>query len=150
MGDDRAGLATAELLRQRGLPRTVVELDEAPGGNLATESPEGVELLIVIDAARADERHPRGTLGRFDYRKGPPIAAPERQGNTHGLSVDTGLELADTLGVLPKHVWIYVLFGDEFDRKMDAGGAIDSGVVRLADRIERDVREFLGAGSCTN
>jgi hydrogenase maturation protease len=150
MGDDRAGLAAAELLRQRALPRTVVELDEAPGGNLATESPDGVELLIIIDAARADERHPTGTLERFDYREGPPIAAPGRQGNTHGLSVDTGLELGNALGVLPQHVWIYVLFGEDFGRKMGAGEAIDSGVIRLADRVERDVRDFLGAGSCTN
>ena len=150
MGDDRAGLAAADLLQQRALPRTVVELDEAPGGNLATESLEGVELLIVVDAARADERHPAGTLLRFDYRDGPPISAPQRQGNTHGLSVDTGLELADALGVLPPHVWIYAIFSDDFDRKMVMGEAIESGVVRLADRIERDVRDWLGAGSCTN
>ena len=150
MGDDQAGLVAAERLRRRGLPQTRVVLDESPGSGLADLNGDNAELLIVIDAARADGRHRAGSLTRIDYGASPPRLRAKAPCGTHTLGVEAGLELARTLGVLPGNVWIYVIFGREFDRGLEMGQAVRGGVARLVERIENDVRVFVGALSCTS
>jgi hydrogenase maturation protease len=150
MGDDQAGLVTAERLAGLRLPQTTVALDESPGSGLAELMEGGEELLIVIDAARADARHPEGSFTRIDNGAFPRGLRRRGLCGTHTLSVDAGLELARALGVLPADVWIYVIFGRTFDRSLRMRDAVAAAVPRLVERVEDDVRVFLGVRSCTS
>ena len=145
MGDDQAGLVVADRLREKDLPRTVVVRDEAPGSELATELTPDIGLLIIVDAAPADERHPPGSSARLDYRRQPDLLLPKARGSTHALSVDAGLELAEALGLLPKDVWVYAIFGKHFERHLGLSPAAEAGIAPLVARIERDVRQWLVA-----
>ena len=145
MGDDQAGLVVADRLREKNLPRTEVVRDEAPGSELATELSAGIGLLIIVDSAPADDQHPPGASVRLDYRKDRDLLLPKARGSTHALSVDLGLELAETLGLLPKDVWIYAIFGRHFERRLGLSPATEAGIAPLVARIERDVRQWLVA-----
>jgi hydrogenase maturation protease len=141
MTDDRAGLVAAQQLLKRNLPCVEVVATEAPTAELADERLAEVGLLVVVDAAEADDRHPVGSNARFDYQERPEGLRRRAQTDTHGISVDAGLALAASLGILPPAVWIYVLFGQCFDRGLEMGAA-GAGIGALVDRIERDVRAW--------
>ena len=145
MGDDQAGLMAAELLEQRKLPGTVVTADEAPGLSFAADPAEGVELLIVIDAAQADENHPPGTHARIDYRQQSELLPYGPSSDTHSIGVQEALALADSLHALPPEVWIYVLFGQQFNRSMTMGDAVARGLSKLVDCVEQDIQAWLAA-----
>jgi hydrogenase maturation protease len=143
MGDDQAGLAIAERLRQRSIPGVAIVGSEAPGTALPAGLSEAVRLLVIIDAAMADERHPPGTFEFIQYRKHPKLVAARSREDTHSLNVNTGLRLAAALDRLPKDTWIYAIFGTNFDRCLDVSTEVDAGVGPLTERIERDVRQWL-------
>ena len=143
MGDDQLGLAVAGLLQQRNLPDTVVTLDENPGIGLVGESEEAAKLLIIVDAAVADERRPIGSSVRIDYAQQTNVLAREPKAgacvNPHTLGVEAGLELAAAMDALPPDVWIYAIFGESFERNLAVTDQAADGIERLADTIERDV-----------
>ena len=145
MGDDQAGLIVAERLRESQIPGTEVFGVEAPGSGLLEEPLDAVRLLVIIDAARADQRHPTGTSQRLEYREQPAILSPNTRCQTHGLGVDTGLELAASLGLLPDHVWIFVVFGRRFERCAVLSDEVATGIGPLTDRVERDILGWLAA-----
>jgi len=143
MGDDQAGLVIADRLRRRKIPNAAIVGSEAPGTELPAGLSEAVRLLVIIDAAVADERHLPGTFECIRYGGQPEVIASRSRGDTHSLSVDTGLRLAAALELLPKDTWIYAIFGTNFDRCLDLGPEIDAGIEPVTQRIERDVRQWL-------
>jgi len=143
MGDDQAGLAVADRLRHRAIPNVAVVGSEAPGTELPAGLGEAVELLVLIDAAVADERHPPGTSERIRDRGQLKLAATGPHRNTHSLNVDTGLRLAAALGTLPKDTWIYAIFGSNFDRCLELSPEVEAGIEPLTRRIEHEVRQWL-------
>lgn len=145
MGDDQAGLVVASCLTELGLPDTLVVGDETPGCGLVPEQADGTELLVLVDAAPADDAHPAGSFARIDYRKYAELLAEGTKGCTHTLGVSAGLRLAGELGVLPGHVWIYVLFGTRFERHLELSAAVREGVEPVVERIELDVKRWLCA-----
>lgn len=187
MGDDAAGLLTAEELQRRNIANVRVVFDEAPGANLAGESDDKAELLIIVDAAREDGTHTAGRWSKFIVADealghGSPVSVraskhrDERQAervpmrgaasgdvewrgseavstigreSVHALGVMAGLELASALGRLPDEVWLYVMYGRRFDRRFQLSREVETGIVDLGNRIEGDVREWIGA-RCTS
>ncbi len=145
MGDDQAGLLVARKLQQSTSLRADVFCDEAPGDRLAGELDENVELLVIVDAALADGNHPAGSSERIDYRTGADALTERLHGSTHTLGVVEGLKLAEVLGVLPRHVWIYVIFGTDFERRPHVSPTVGSEIVPLARRIESDVDHWLAS-----
>jgi hydrogenase maturation protease len=146
MRDDQAGLLVAQQLGKRGLQSTAVVCAEAPGDELIPECAQDVDLLVVIDAARADADHPPGSFARFDYRDGPALVSTGSRYNTHTLSVDAGLELAAALGVLPERVWVYAVFGRDFQRGFYLDPDVATCVDSLVARIETDIADWLAEG----
>ncbi len=63
--DDQVGLLVAQALEQRGLAGVRITTSENPGADLPSCF-SGERLLIVIDAAAADDSHPPGTWQRID------------------------------------------------------------------------------------
>ncbi|MBU0717362.1 MAG: hydrogenase maturation protease [Planctomycetes bacterium] len=142
LGDDRAGLVVAERLLGLGMPDTVVTGDEVPGAAFMMEQDKDVGLLIVVDAAPADDSRPAGSFARIDYRQHPDMLGARSQGSTHTLDVEVGLRLADSLGALPGQVWIYVIFGTQFDRGLELTPAVENGIAPFVERIAADVRSW--------
>jgi len=150
MGDDQAGLIVAERLRRCRLPDTSVLQTEAPLADLADQPGGPADLLVVVDAAHADQQHPAGTVCRIDYRGGAPMLCPKLSATTHTLGVDAGLELAAGLGVLPEQVWLYVVFGGVFERGLELSKPMAGAIDPLVERIAGDVQAWRQRRPCTN
>ncbi len=155
MGDDQAGLALAQLLTDREIEHCSVTLDESPGSGLACECLDPIDLLIVIDAAHADAEHHAGSMLRIDYHRHRELLGdtgwcenPFSHPSTHDLGVRAGLELADGLGILPARVWLYVIFGDQFQRSGNLGNTVTDAPPTLARQVESDVQEWIGSNLC--
>lgn len=146
MGDDAAGLKAAEILADMSLPDTQVLVEESPLSAITEAGDVGAKLLVVVDAGAADARHPVGSYARVDFHSGPSLHTGGAHVDTHTLGVASALEVADMIGTLPEYVWVYLIFGDRFERSLEVGGRVAEGVPALVDRIERDVREWLAAG----
>jgi hydrogenase maturation protease len=109
-GDDAAGRAAAAGLKARG-PKDlrVIESDGEATALLAWFSE--ADEVILIDAALSGATP--GTVGRFDVNE---AALPTgRFGiSTHGFGLAEAIELARTLGCLPRRCVVYVIEGRSF------------------------------------
>jgi len=136
-GDDAVGLLAARRLHER--VDSSVEVLEAEGDGLALlDLMEGADQVIVIDAVKS-EGHP-GTTVRLDLSKeshwGTLVPC-----STHAIGVAEAIDLARTLGRLPKQV---ILYGVEID-SLESGaalsetvrGGLDSVVAQVLKEIER-------------
>ncbi|MCO6435884.1 MAG: hydrogenase maturation protease [Phycisphaerae bacterium] len=142
MGDDQAGLRVAELIADHALPQADVRLSESPGTDLADGSFASADLLVLIDAAPADNAHPSGSFLRLMYPRDAQRLRRKTSGDSHSIGIAQGLELAQTLQALPKRIWIYVVFGEQFDRSLDMSTSVSRAITPLAERISRDVDEL--------
>ncbi len=101
-GDDRCGLDVVRSL-PGGLPEGV-RVVEGPGEATALlELWSGSDRVIVVDAVRSGSLP--GTVHRLDAG---PNGLPSRLGatSTHGLSLADAIELARSLGRLPRRVTV--------------------------------------------
>ena len=150
MGDDRAGLIVAERLRESCAGRASIVASEDPVDALTDPAVAATDLLIVIDASPASPNHPPGAFQRIDYRTMRERIGKGLRSDTHSLSVGTALELAEALGLLPPRVWIYVIFGMDFERELELSQRVAAGADELAEQIERDLRKLTAACPCTS
>jgi len=150
MSDDRAGLIIAERLQNACADLGAIVASEDPVDALTDPAIAQTDLLIVVDASPATDSHPIGTFQRIDYRARREAIGKNRRGDTHTLSVETALELAEALGLLPPRVWIYVIFGTDFERGLALSDRVAAGVDGLVKRIEHDLRELTAACPCTS
>jgi hydrogenase maturation protease len=112
-GDDAAGLAVAEGVRNAGLPGVVVK--QLAGDQLGlldvwadkATQPDGV---FVIDAMCSGS--PAGTVARFDAAT--PLGSRFDHRGTHTFSLADVIELARSLSELPEHLTGYGIEGATF------------------------------------
>lgn len=110
-GDDAAGRRVVELLTERDLGD--VELCALDGeSSVLLRRLERADAAWIVDACRTGA--PAGTVYRFDVcAEALPRA---RFGlSTHDLGLAEAIELARTLGTLPKLCIVYALVGGRFD-----------------------------------
>ncbi len=141
--DDEVGLRIARSLSESdSLPQAHVYSTEAPAIDIPTWL-DGVELLILIDAAKSSNGHPPGSWDRIDYRATDTRIRGRGNTDTHGMSVDLALTLSESLGLLPKDVWIYAVVAEDVGH----GDGLSPGVARAAtglrDALVRDVKGWL-------
>jgi hydrogenase maturation protease len=149
-GDDSLGIQVGEMLARRALPQTRLVLTESPGIDLIAEM-AGVELFILIDAARATPAHPPGSWERIDYRDFPGSLPTHPSHSSHGLSIAEALALAEKLGELPPHVVIYAVFGQRFELETEPSPQAVSVLADVAHAIEREVSAWSASGAvCTS
>lgn len=157
--DDQVGLLLVEQLAHAPPPGTEIRASQAPGVDLLTDL-EGAGLLIVIDAAPACDALPAGTAARIDLaeaadQSGPlcdpaghpkprpvPAAAPPSGASTHTLCVNTALDLGRRLGLLPPHVWLYVIGGTDFGYGRECSPAVAQALPRLARQVRDDIVDW--------
>lgn len=127
-GDDGVGTAV------------LAALEGAPGLELRCCRGEGLDLLDVLDGATravlvdAAAGGVPGTIRRFDLAAGP-LPAQATATSSHGLGLGDTLELARSLGRLPRVCLLYTLAGAAFDPGTPLSAGVRAAVPELAQRI---------------
>jgi hydrogenase maturation protease len=113
-GDDAIGMVAAQALRERLPPDVDVRTDRTGGANIV-EWCEGVEVLILVDAARATPEFPVGQWRclRLPTDRKRLQVLPFR--TTHLLGLVEALDLACSLGCLPHKVVVFAVIGAQFE-----------------------------------
>jgi hydrogenase maturation protease len=140
-GDDGFGPAVAQRLRGRVSSR--VRILERSGDALAMiEDWNGVRCAIVIDAMAPISES--GRVHRFDLTDSPlPIGlAPS---SSHAFGVVETVELARSLGRLPRYLVAYLVEGEQFGTGTPLSLAVAEAVGDVADRIVTEVLTILKA-----
>jgi hydrogenase maturation protease len=109
-GDDAAGRAAVARLKALG-PKNlrVIESDGEATGLLARFSE--ADEVILIDAVLSGAAP--GTVGRFDVNEAP-LPTGRFGISTHGFGLAEAIELARTLGCLPRRCVVYAIEGRSF------------------------------------
>jgi hydrogenase maturation protease len=148
-GDDQIGLMIAQALRSAlegddvSSPLVAVESTEAPSADLFVEGLGCNGLLVVIDAARVTEGVTPGTWTRIDYLRDAQRVRDKCRTHTHALSVDAALEMAAALELLPRHVWIYAVAGEDFGYHEHLSAGLAKALPEITARIRADVAVWL-------
>ena len=110
-GDDAVGPAVASRLKSRA--GALFRVIEQAGEALALmEAWEGADTVIILDAAYSGA--PSGTIHRIDAST-EPMPKNFFRCSTHALGVGEAIELARTLGKLPRRVIVYGIEGESFE-----------------------------------
>jgi hydrogenase maturation protease len=141
-GDDAVGLLAARRLRERlELPVEVIQTEGDGLGIL--DLMEGIDHVILIDAVKGGGR--AGTTVRLD------VSAESRWGtvvpcSTHAIGVADAIDLARTLGRLPKKI---ILYGIEID-SVESGASLSESVREGLDLVVEQVIQEVERVRCTN
>lgn len=136
--DDQVGLLIAAQLAALRIEGVELLVSQSPAADVVADL-DGVDLLIVADAAAAAEGQSPGTCERIDYVRHPERVRRRDAGDSHSLSVDCGLNLAAMLGWLPREVWVYAVaiadagFGEELTPE------VEHAATTVARRIATDI-----------
>ncbi|NUQ45644.1 MAG: hydrogenase maturation protease [Phycisphaerae bacterium] len=136
--DDQAGLLIAAEVSALRLEGVEVLVSEAPAADVVADL-DGVDLLIVADAAAPSADRAPGTWERIDYARHPERIRRRDAGDSHTLSVDCGLNLASMLGWLPREVWVYAVTIAEAGFGEEMTPAVERAVAGIARQIASDI-----------
>jgi hydrogenase maturation protease len=137
-GDDAAGRLVACKLRGR-LPSDVQLLERSEDAATLLDDWDPDDDIIVVDAVCSGS--PAGTIHRLDPAKGP-LPDPVGVTSSHALGLATALELARSLGRLPRSM---VVFGIEA-RAFEIGSEPSSEVVEAAEQVAVAVLDYVSHG----
>ncbi len=140
--DDGAGLWAAEALRATLPPEVDIQTDTAGGANLYAWC-QGVDALVVIDAAEATPDFPPGTVRCVNYRAEPHALQTLRISGTHGIGLPEALTLAKQLDDLPQQVFIYAIAAERFEQGELLSEALRQTLTNLVRSLRSDVLAML-------
>jgi len=145
MGDDGVGLFIARKLKAQNLPIVQVEVQTGEAASLI-EAWEAVEAVILLDAVRSD-----GSPGRIYQFKAPTEFIPNRffNSSTHNFGVAEAVELARTLGRLPRCLTIYGIEGRCFEVGRRLSPEVEQAAGDVIQRVIRDIYEEIENVSMT-
>jgi hydrogenase maturation protease len=138
--DDAAGLEVAR------------RLGEEPGIGVVAHAGEAIELLelwsgvdavVLVDAVRTGKA--AGTIHRFDVTS-DPLPLPLRGCSSHAIGVADAIELARTLGTLPRRFIVYGVEGARFELASELSDEVGRAIDPVADAVREEARALL-AGS---
>src|SRR6516164_5608083 len=140
-GDDGFGPGVAQRLRGR-VPPTARILERGGDALALIEDWDGIPSVIVIDAM-APIREP-GQVHRIDLADSPlPIGfAPS---SSHAFGVAETVELARSLGRLPRYLVAYLVEGEQFGTGAPLSLAVAQAVGDVAERVVNEVLTILKA-----
>jgi len=135
--DDAAGLLVVRRLKQLGRTDFAIREESGEGASLM-EVWKQASRVIVIDAIRSGGQP--GGLHRLDASV-RPLPAESFRGSTHAFGLYEAVELARSLGQLPRRLLIFGIEGENFTAGTGISGAVElaiGGAVRaVLDEIER-------------
>ncbi len=135
--DDAAGLLVARRLKQADRPDFTIREESGEGASLI-EAWKSTSQVILIDAVRSGAEP--GRLHRLDAST-VPLPAESFRGSTHAFGLYEAVELARSLGQLPRRMIVFGVEGLNFaaGRGVSAAveRAIDTAAQAVLDEIER-------------
>jgi hydrogenase maturation protease len=127
-GDDGVGIEVARRLGGRLFAGEPIGLVDAF---------EGEDEVVLVDAVSSGA--PPGTLFVFEAGARPLPAPLFGASSTHALGLAEAVELARSLGRLPRRVVVYGIEGESFE----FGKGLSAAVAAAADQVTEEV------GACT-
>jgi bidirectional [NiFe] hydrogenase diaphorase subunit len=112
-------------------------IEESGEGTALVEAWKDSASVILIDATRSGT--PPGTIRRFDAAS-EKIPSESFRCSTHVFGVGGGIELARTLGQLPKHLVVYGIEGQNFDPGEALSPAVEKAIAEVASRVDSEAR----------
>lgn len=134
-GDDGIGPMVAANLAQRSWDGVRVLVCNGDALSLIEEWGD-TEVVVLIDAAAPVSRP--GYIHRMDLASQKWVRGLSRS-STHALGIPEVIDLARTLGRLPRRLIVYAVEGASFE----PGAAMSADVARAADELTRLVRDEL-------
>ncbi|MGE0479113.1 MAG: hydrogenase maturation protease [Phycisphaerae bacterium] len=141
-GDDAVGLSVASELRERVADVARVESRE----HAIWEVIEGgldARLVVIVDAAEPVAGLPPGACQRIRFPQEADRLEPQHLRDTHSLSVESLLKLANRLQRLPPEVWIYAVTGSAFEFGAPLSAPVLNAAPQVARQVADDIRGWL-------
>jgi hydrogenase maturation protease len=135
-GDDAAGLAVARRLRELAPPGVDVREHEGEASGLVDTLTEA-DAVVVIDAASSRGRP--GAVWRFDAAAAPLPARAVRS-STHAFGIPDAIELARSLGRIPRRLEVIAIEGADFT----AGATLTPDVAQSVGEVAEALSSELG------
>ena len=135
-GDDGAGLAAGERLRERVREGVEVRLLEGEPVSLV-DAWDGAGEVFVVDAVRSGS--PPGTVHRIDATAGP-LPATLSAASTHTLGIGEAIELARALGRLPERIVLYGIEAETIAAGERLSAPVETAVGEVVERILAELR----------
>ena len=133
-GDDAAGPAVARQLRELLLGVQVI--DHGGEATALVARMDGAESVYLIDACASGA--PAGTIHRFDVGAAPvPDVALGL--STHGFGLALAVELARTLGHLPRQCVIYAIEGGSFEIGAPLSPPVAAAVAEAVSQVRAEI-----------
>jgi hydrogenase maturation protease len=134
-GDDAAGLAVAQLLRQTAPPGVeVLEREGEPTGLL--DAWQGADAVWLVDAVVSGTAP--GTVHRLDA-SAQELPAELVSASTHHLGIAEAVELARALGRLPARVVFYGIEAAGAEPGDELAPEVEAAVERVAAALREEV-----------
>jgi hydrogenase maturation protease len=138
-GDD--GCAAAVITRLQASTPPGVVLRARNGDILALlDEWDGFDTVILIDAAASSARP--GQIRRLDLTAGP-LPRGLSPSSTHAVGVSNAIELARSLGRLPRCLILYLVEGESFAAGRSLSPAVAAATDRVAESIRFDIARLL-------
>ena len=139
-GDDAAGPAIADLLRER-LPAGVelAAVEDEPTRLL--DAWQGADAAVVVDAITSGA--PAGTLHRFDA-SAEPVPARAFRSSTHAYGLAETVELGRALGRLPRRLVILGVEGASAAAGTRLTPAVEAALEPAADAVLGELAALSG------
>jgi len=134
-GDDGAGIAVVRRLREGG-DVDVCELQGEPTGLL--DLWHGRDAVVLVDTMRSGV--PPAAIRRIDVGQTQLSSDVRGSTSTHAVGLADTLELARTIGRLPRQVVVYAIEGQRFETGGPMSDAVRSGIGELAARVLSEAR----------
>ena len=140
--DDGVGSRVARQLEALAPPG--VEVRTHGGGPGLMDAWKGVSAAVVVDAVSSGA--PAGTIFRFDAGARPLPGHLGATCSTHGLGLDSAVELARTLNRLPGRLIVIGVEGDDFSRGSGLSSAVEGAVERAAEAVLQEIGRLAAPG----
>jgi hydrogenase maturation protease len=136
-GDDAAGPEVARRLRDQ--PGISVCVHEGEAVDLL-EAWRGLDAVVLVDTVRSGAS--AGTIHRIDAGA-EPLALTLRRASSHTIGLGEAIELARTLGELPRRLIVYGIEGVRFDAGSGLSAAVAGAIEPVTDAVLREARSLL-------
>ncbi len=138
-GDDAAGRAVARRLRDTVPPQVEVREHDGEPTSLLTLLADAWAAYL-IDACHSGL--PAGTLHRFDVGAGP-LPDCGFSASTHGLGLASAIELARSLGQLPKRCIVYALEAGDFQVGAVLSPGLREAIRKTANCVAAEINDVI-------
>jgi hydrogenase maturation protease len=137
-GDDGAGLAAIRSIKARDLSGTLCVESTGDGVSLM-ETWSASDVVILIDAVSSGARP--GTIYRFDaLTQSIPLCFSMH--STHAFGLAEAIELARTLGRLPRSLIVYAIEGKSFIAGTGLSPEVEQAVPEAVEQVTGEIQVY--------